>query len=1097
MQLYTSNRLENLIETLAREISFSPAKPLEPETVVVESRGMQRYISLSLSKILGICANIRFPFPNALIGALFEALFPGIPERSPMDRDILTWRLYDLMMRLPDNRQFEPIKTYISEDSSHIKQYQLARRIADTFDQYAVFRPDLIEAWESQRVGDEPDEQWQAILWNMLQHDAPVPHRVKLRNKLYEALEDENFSPGSIPARIHIFGISSLPRFHLDIFAALSSKIDIRLFVLNPCREFWDDIVSERKLSRKTSRSRRGKKHSLADMHMESGNPLLASLGDHGREFLSALHNLDCQEQPIFTEKDPQTLLEHIQHDLLILDVPGAKRSISSEDRSVQIHSCYSAMREVEVLHDHVLRFLDEDPSLSPSDIVVMTPDIETYAPFIQAVFEAEQKTIPSIPFSLADRPIRTRQRVVDDFALLLDLVHSPVTAPDVLALLESPAVQESFSISSGDMEVFRQWIEDTRIRWGIDGDHRKQEGVAPTQENSWRAGVDRLLLGYAMGDGDERLVKDILPAGRITSANAVALGNLVEFLETLFRTKNELSGNYTLSEWSQRLLSILDRFFGGPERDRSATLLTTVLADLAIQQTAAGFDGEISLEVIRQQIDSVLTAPMPGSGFLGGGVTFCSMLPMRSIPFRVVCLLGLNDRSYPRIDKKPQFDLTVRYPRPGDRSLRKDDRYLFLETLLSARDMLYLSFTGRNADDNSDIPPSVVLSELIDYCNRFYKPASKNFATVGEMLLVRHPLHPFSSLYFGGDALTEKARLFSYSPDNYEAATSRLQSLRRTKFLSGVSPIVLDRTKLEISIDDLCNFFRHPIRAFLRNKFGLRLEIDNTVIESEEPFALEGLDKYTLEQFLLSKALQGAGADRLHDVVKGMGVLPHGTIGSCHFDRLVVNVARVAQIIRVAAPGDAGRYADISIKTNGYTLHGRLSQLTSRFHLRYRYAQIKPKDRIDSWIRHIVLNAADDPTLPRISMHIGTDKKKWEKREFEKILFYDPIDNARGLLDEMVELYRLGMHQGLHFFAESSHAYAENILIRRLHTREALEKALTAWQGGGFIRGECEDVYHSLYFGEHVPLDKDFGALAMSIFEPLYDCEREGGLPQ
>ncbi|MFW5774790.1 MAG: exodeoxyribonuclease V subunit gamma, partial [Chitinivibrionales bacterium] len=880
-------------------------------------------------------------------------------------------------------------------------------------------------------------------------------------------------------------------------FAALSSIIDIRLFVLNPCREYWDDIVSEKKLTRKAARSGK-RRYSLADMHMESGNPLLASLGDHGREFLGALHNLDCEEHPCFTRTDAETLLEHVQNDLLTLDTPGKHIPIQETDCSIQLHSCHSPMREVEVLHDRLLSFLDNDPSLSPSDIVVMMPDIETYAPCIQAVFEAELQHVSAIPFSLADRSIRSHHRVVDDFLLLLDLIESSFSAPDVIALVESPFVQQCFSFSDSDISVIREWVDATRICWGIDRDHRRSEGISPTHENTWRAGIDRLLLGYAMGTGDDRMVKGILPSFDAQSLHTAALGNLAEFMDRLYAAKQTLSGRLSLSEWSACLLAIVDRFFAGTEKDRSATLLTTVLTDLSNQQHISRFNDLLPLEVIRQQIDAQLTAPLPGSGFLSGGVTFCSMLPMRSIPFRIVCILGLDDRSYPRIDKKPHFDLTVRYPREGDRNLRKDDRYLFLETLLSARDTLYLSYTGRNADDNGDSPPSVVVSELLDYCDRFYRPAAKKHLSLREQLLIRHPLHPFSARYFRGDSLTTQARLFSYSSDNYEAAASRMESRKRSMFLPSMGPVIAPKQRLELSVDQLCGFFRHPIRTFLRTRFGIRLEIDHTIIGSEEPFELDTLDRYAVEQFLLEKALQGATLHKLYEVVQSMGILPHGTIGRCHFDRLVVNVKHVAQIIG-AASQNSRMYADVKIHTDSYTLRGRLNQLTDNYLLRYRYAQTRPKDKIDTWIRHILLNAAPDPTLPRTSMHIGTKRRyvNGEKREFEQTLVYHPVEHAGRILDELVEIYRIGMEKGMHFFTDSSHTYAESILIRRRYAKEALQHALKTWQGNGFSPGECEDPYHSLYFGEHIPLDKDFAALAMAVYEPLYRHEREGELQQ
>ncbi|MGD9183424.1 MAG: exodeoxyribonuclease V subunit gamma, partial [Desulfobacterales bacterium] len=411
LTIFTSNKLEILGEQLAQMVKTPVSSGLDAEIVVVQSAGMQRWISLELAKHNGICANVRFPFPNSFLEEIARQVMPALPESSPFDPDML---MFKIMKILPDCTQltgFERLKAYLAKDATHLKRLQLSNKLADIYDQYQVFRPEMILRWEEGEKGVKSEhhaEKWQARLWRRLVKAPESHHRARLQRDLIQKLKTDPSQFTSLPQRIFIFGISYLPLFHMQAFVALSQVIDMNLFLLNPCREYWSDIVSEKQMQ-KIKRKYSPSADFTAELHLEEGNRLLASMGSHGKDFFSVISGFDFQMHENYQDPGCTHLLACIQSDILNLrdrqatadyvkDQRGRMQAtgtlppvcLDDSDTSVQIHCCHSPMREIEVLHDNLLAMFDENPHLIPKDIVVMTPDIEVYAPLVRAVFEAQ-----------------------------------------------------------------------------------------------------------------------------------------------------------------------------------------------------------------------------------------------------------------------------------------------------------------------------------------------------------------------------------------------------------------------------------------------------------------------------------------------------------------------------------------------------------------------------------------------------------------------------------------------------------------------------------------------------------------------------------
>ena len=552
--VHTSSSLTRLSAALAGTLAKDPAPPLGSETVVVLSNGMGRWLSMELAAARGVCAGLDFRFPNDTLDLLFRAVIPGIPESSPFALDTMAWRIAALLPAHLDRPGFESIAAYLGDRSDDRRLLQLARTLADTFDQYTIFRPQTILQWDQGGGSD-----WQAVLWRALTAGCSGLHRAALLQQFRQRLAAGDIPPGSLPRRISLFGISFLPPFHLEFFSILSRYVQVDFYLLNPCGAYWGDLLSER---RKADLALDPATPPEALEYYETGNPLLSSLGTQGQEFFNMLLDLETDWVNLDSAQPSgnSSLLGTIQDDILQLrDRGGAvpPAAVRADDRSLQIHSCHGPLREMETLYDNLLRMFEETPDLEPRDIVVMTPDIASYAPYITATFGSCCGGRPAIPFSIADQGARSENPVIGTFLQILDLPSGRFGINSMLEILECPQVMARFDISADELGLLRNWLGDARVRWGIDGDHRSALGFPGYADFSWQAGLDRLLLGYALAPDGDRLFRGIMPCDNIEGRQALALGKLATFISAAADLSGQLSTKRTLSGWSETLAEI------------------------------------------------------------------------------------------------------------------------------------------------------------------------------------------------------------------------------------------------------------------------------------------------------------------------------------------------------------------------------------------------------------------------------------------------------------------------------------------------------------------------------------------------------------
>ncbi|WP_456417774.1 exodeoxyribonuclease V subunit gamma [Thiolapillus sp.] len=1069
LNVYPSNRLEDLAQLLDAVLRTPKANLLQPDIVLVQNGGMQHWLNLRLAQQRGISMNLDFHLPASFFWRIIREILgrEAVPDVSPYSREVLCWRLYGLLgdPSVTENPLCREPGEYWrnARGNAHSLRFQLARELADLFEQYLIYRPDWIKSWDR---GETPH--WQAFLWQQLVAGVP-DHPLKL---LQRAAREMPQATHRLPQRLFVFGVNALAPLWLDFLGTLGGYTQVHLFHLNPCVEYWGDVRSEKQLSRWLE----------SNENSMDINPLLGNLGAQGREFLSLLQEQPATEFPVFDppwQKDaPHSLLHHLQMDIFSLD-DARRRPRELRDDSITLVSAHSALREVQALHDWLLHQFNGDETLVPADVLVTCPQIEDYAPAVQAVFggmwEQADAQSPMLPCSIADRALRDEEPLVAAFAELLDLPDSRFQVSRILSLLRLPAVQKQFAIAEQSLPAIEGWLEHAAVHWGLDGDHRQQVlGMEGGSDSfTWKQGLERLLLGFAWGH-EPAIHANRLLLPDVEGEEALLLGRLLQLIDGLKRYAHRLGLARKATAWQVLLLEMQRWLFGASAGEEAAQqIVVDAINELGEYPQAAGFDEEIPLCVIRDWLRAGFSRPEPGRRFLVGQVSFCSMIPMRSLPFRIIAVLGLNNGDFPRQRPPRGFDLMAQQPpRPGDRSLRGDDRYLFLETLISARDKLYLSYQGKDIKTNLAREPSLVLKELMDYLQQGY-----GWSLSGDARdLVQLPLQPFSAENYR-EKRGRKTAFRSFD----SGWLSLLQ--RREESNQIVLPLV-DENEKALPLEALLQFFSHPPRYFARRQLGLYLEADEAHgLEDHEPFCVNHLDRYLIQEQLVQSRLEGGEDREILLQARLGGRLPDTPI----VEDALEDWARQAGIFaeQLAALGGAGMVMeDARIEIQGQELQADLPRAGGGL-LFYRLASAKGKDDMRLWLHHLFAQCLPEAADGLVTRGIFRHENKADR--FRQIMFR-PVENAPAVLRELLEVWREGMRQPLLCGVDLGRQWIEVLA-------EDPGRFASFWADDYRRRGPGYDPYYRWFWPEAPDVQALPVRLLQRIYAPLYRHRQEEDL--
>jgi exodeoxyribonuclease V gamma subunit len=1110
LHIHFANRAEALRERLLQRLDAEAPGVFDAVPVIVPNAALQRWLTLALARRHGVCANVGFAYLARWLWQQIAQLVPGVAERSPFDPAVLAWRVYAAFGDAQFRAGHPRLDGYLAA-ADPLMRLELAEAVAGLLDQTITYRPDWLDAWSRGHSVDlgaasEADQAWQAALWRRVADEvgAAAEHpALALMRALDDARRAGHAVPG-LPRSVHVFGLPTMAPLHLGMLQALALHADVHVYALNPCREYWFEVVAPRRLAWLAARGRAG--------HHETGQRLLAAWGAQAQSHLGLLVDAagdGVVDDVLFEDLPGSHLLARLHNAVLAMHdpAPGEWR-LHVDDRSIEVHACHSLTRELEVLHDTLLAlFASPAAPAALSEVLIALPDLDAAAPLVDAVFGTAPRE-RFIPYTVTGRARSRANPAARVLLELLALAESRLPISAVLALLQQPMVARRFGVDEDALDRLRDALRDAGVHWGLDAAHQASQGLPASGRHSLADGLDRLFLGYALPEHSEVPFDGALPAGRAEGSDAAALGAWWSFVEALGALQRAVAAPLPAADWPALLGAALARFAAplGSEIEDSREV-----AD-AIDTLARRFEDStlaepLPLAVLRSALADALDAPARG-GVPTGTLTFSNLAGLRGLPYAVVCVLGLNDGEFPSRARAAEFDLIALQPRRGDRQRRDDERNLFLDLLLAARQRLHLSFVGRSVRDNSLLSPSVLVNELLEVLVPAIAADPGDAAALAQArarLVVEHPLQPFSPAAFSVDA---DPRLRSFHSD-FAAALNGVQAAPAAApaappaaedsddeatddgdgpgpfdeaalpFFATPLPLPAD-TPRQVTLERLLRFFRNPCRALLHGRLGLTLREDDDELLDDEPLVADAQGRRALAARVLPLLLAGADPAAVRAQATAGNELPAGVYGQRVLDLELAALAAFARRI-VQASGEPclpPQSASLPLTVDGQTwrLDAAFSDLRAGGLLRHRWARLSAADRIAAWLHHLVLCACAPAGVEPVTT--------WWARD-ATLRLRAPPDPA-AVLGELLGLYVRGQQAPLLFFPHAAWAYVDN--------RDSLKAALKTWRPGPFraFAEGADAAYRLALRGRGDPFGPglaEFHTLAHAVFDPLREC--------
>ena len=1066
-RLYHSNALEVLAGLLAAGVASAPDDGdwMRPDVVLVPQASMRRWVQQALAERLGICANLQLLTPGEFVDRALDANLGPAPVADRLAPDALRWHLLHALQQAPPAALAGFLR-----DGEPLKAWSLAGALADTYEKYQAWRRDWLLGWERRAPADD----WQASLWRTVARGRQ--HRARRIDTYLERFAAGDESPLGLPPRLFVFACQNVSPDVLQVIASQARAGTQHFYLHTPARAFWGDL------------SRWAGDYRPADddefLGGEQHNPLLAAWGQAGRDFIAALGSGEAVaasfELTPFAEPPRDSLLGRLQADVLDNRAPLSgngdaawpRAQVDRDDASLQLHACHTRLREVQVLHDQLRALLDAPPpvggaALQPRDIAVLAPDIDLYAPHIEAVFGGAMGTPRELPYTIADASPLASASLAQAFLRLLALPLRAPTLPDVIDLLAVPAIAARFDIDAPQRNRLQDWLQQAGARWGLDAEDRARQHVDGGDAYTFEFALERLLLGYA--SGDDTAIAGVAPWPAFEGQSTDSVDGLLRFLQVLRDARTRLVEAQSPSQWQQALEALLDASFAVEADSVDASVLRRLresIAGFARGAELAGYEAPVAHAVVLEHLQAELGAADARAPFLSGGICFGRMVPMRLIPFQVTCLLGLDEASFPARDVRDPLNrvvraLDTRERRTGDPSRRDADRYLFLQLFASTGRVLYLSWCGMDPRDQSRREPSAIVSELLDAAARYHHGDAEK---VREALVVRHALQPFAPAAFGaaheGERLPDGAcvepRRFSFDARWWPAAGEAPGAAPTPVFAPAALhlPVVARDDDGTVALARLRRLLMRPHAMYLQDGLGLRLPEDEPPLLDHEPLgALDGLADYALRHAVFAAWLQAGArpnARDLHAHLLARAMVAPGADGRATVAAMLDAIAPYATLACTGGFDGPVRAINLAEPCGARVLRGVIDDVHAHGELRVvlNRGGVHGGHVVRFGLDHLCASLLDLP------LHVLAAPGKDEPPTLTRLPALTR-DAAAASLASLVSLRDHALRAPLLFLPKSGWRYVQ--VARDKDAAAALKVACECWTGGGWQPGPPE----------------------------------------
>lgn len=1031
IKVCSSHTIYKLADKLADNLSKRIGDdPFSVQQVIVQNQDTARWLKLFLADKNDVCAQIEFILPAKWQYDMIRKVYPDLPRLLPSDIGPMTWSIYELLLHPETSNKTGTVSEWLSRQKHQQKElsvFRFARQVASVFDQYLVYRPEMMLAWQNGE--SETGEEWQSDLWRLLNNQWKKLENNKLNLNKAELIYDicDAIESGKYPVKepLYLFNTGLLSSSVSNIVKALSAQSEIHIFSTN-CT--GSDTVL---------------------------NILTDTLGEEQRKLNKLFESMGAQTD--FTPAEPdygQTNLAKVKNAILSNDRIEA---LDPGDGSIRIHSCYHPVRELETLHQSLLGLFEGDPELKAEDVLIVTPDLSIYKPFIHGVFESGEEGLPQIPWYVADQKYYQSRDIYKTAETLLGLVDSRFETDAVMGFLSLESIRDRFGFSDYDLSLIQRWFSDNQVYWGLNSEHRVETGEPAEDIHTIDSALKRGWLGLMGGVNPGDLFNgELLYTGINSGEQQEVWASLSEILRKMDHLRKEVNHHKTISEWIEWLNESLKGLI--PEesaRGESWEKFIKTGNQISEEMLVTGTKATIPFTLFRNLFLMESESGKSGAAFFNRGVIFSSMVPVRSLPFKVIALLGLNDDLFPRKPVHPDFDLMTLHPLPGERNRRDEDKNLFLESIMAAEKVHYCSFIGRNARSDEEIPPSSILSGWISVL-------ADASGTKEEEWVSNESLYIYSS--------ASEQQIAHYSKTDGEVS-ARIGKGESTGYAEAalVKP---NSDKMMIDPVDIERFYNNPFKAFLTSGFGAKFGWDS---DERNEFNNNNLETHILFQQVFGWLIEGKDEEHIAQLLLNSGSMPAGWPGIYQCDSLIESAKNAIEYI--TDKGFEPSYNNIDINSSLYdmVIRGTIKNYSKNSFLDISESNPSGKTLFNSWIRHLMLSLNDNN-------HTETNVIAGIKKE-PKHYRFKSVENVKEILSDLLVGYKAGLETPLPFFPKTAYEYVSGLPDED----KAISDAGKNWRNDFSKFGEGEDVYIKTILGTKPELNiEEWKPIFIRFMQPL-----------
>jgi len=1057
--VHRSSRAQLLVGALGGVLADIPNDPFAPEVVAVPTRGIERWIAQELSRQLGIAANIRFPTLHSLIEEALAAA-DGLPaDDDPWTRANLRWHVARAIDDCNGESSMATVDRFISSGGERSRRMEAAIRIAGLFHRYSADRPEMLRAWaDGTDVGSDGSDLaeahlWQPRLWQRVRQSTGVSSPAE---RLPEAAA--RISSGGVdldlPDRVNVYGLTRIPQGHLVALNALAQTRDVFAFVLHPSPARWKALRTEM-LSAGPLPPRRA-------LDPDRGHPLVSSWGRDAAELQAVLHHHGVEQTADHeSQAEPApTVLGRLQS-AIRGDGIQPRVPITEDDRSLQIHACHGPARQVEALHDALLHAMTDDPTIQPRDIVVMCPDVEAYAPLVEAVFGSldGDSDLPDLRVRVADRAPRSMNPLLIVATTMLDLATGRVGAGEILDFAALGPVLKSLDVGEAELGEISELVSEANICWGLDARHRAEGWGLPDMDDfTWRFGLDRLLSGVFLPDTRTDLIGPSLPVPGIEGSTLGGLGRLAELVSRIDAITRSLVDPRPAGQWPTDLVEAVE-MVASPEWGSEwqwEHLIQRLQDALATNDPAP-----VTLDEVRTVLGDLGSTRAGRSDHRTGQLTVCTLVPMRSVPHRVIALLGMDDEVFPRGVGRDGDDLLQEHPAMGDHDPGSADRQLLLDAVMAAQEHLIITYSGHDQRTNAERPPAVPIAELLDVVDRSFTCNGGEAAR--DHVVRHHPLQGFDPRNFS----TAEGRPWGFDPLQLAGAETLLRGTDESGAAFITGPLSWDRPD-EVDVAELARFVAEPVKGFVTRRLGFSLREVEARGEDLIPVDLGGLEAWAVGDRILRGRLAGDESADQHIAERRRGSLPPGALADDVLENIETRVSALHATADGAGIVGVGTTVHIDCAAaEGTRLVGDIVGLHGSRLGVVQYSRLKAKHRIGAFVGVAALTRLN-PDVAWDAVIVGQKGRGDVACVHIGPLGADPETRASAAeetLTMLIDLWDRGMREPLPIYPETTGAFA--MAGGKTPWKRANDEWYTSWT----VPKEDQDLYHRLVLGGVAPV--------------------------